>query len=117
LLRKSRVFVQDEASANIDYQSDQRIQDTIRKECADCTVITIAHRLGTIMDSDRILVLDDGKVAEFDRPAVLATDPSSRLYGLIQATGPENAALLTAVAKGEKKLFGEGAIEDHDRHV
>jgi ABC-type multidrug transport system fused ATPase/permease subunit len=117
LLRKSRVFVQDEASANIDYQSDQRIQDTIRKECADCTVITIAHRLGTIMDSDRILVLDDGKVAEFDRPAVLATDPSSRLFGLIQATGPENAALLTAVAKGEKKLFGEGAIEDHDRHV
>eukprot|EP00762_Andalucia_godoyi_P001839 ANDGO_06067.mRNA.1 ABC transporter C family member 12 len=106
LLRKSRVFVQDEASANIDYESDRRIQVSIRRECSTSTVLTIAHRLETIMDSDRILVLEDGRVAEFDKPSVLASDPNSKLYGLIQATGPENAAILTSVAKGERRLYG-----------
>ncbi|KAJ2731440.1 hypothetical protein IW152_004528 [Coemansia sp. BCRC 34962] len=71
LLKRAKVLVLDEATAAIDPESDAIIQDSIRKEFKDCTVLTIAHRLNTIIDSDRILVLDQGQVAEFDTPSAL----------------------------------------------
>ncbi|KAJ2489954.1 hypothetical protein IWW37_003584 [Coemansia sp. RSA 2050] len=71
LLKRARILVLDEATAAIDPESDAIIQDSIRKEFKDCTVLTIAHRLNTIIDSDRILVLDQGQVAEFDAPSAL----------------------------------------------
>ncbi|KAJ2812496.1 hypothetical protein H4S07_001361, partial [Coemansia furcata] len=71
LLKHAKILVLDEATAAIDPESDAIIQDSIRKEFKDCTVLTIAHRLNTIIDSDRILVLDQGQVAEFDTPKVL----------------------------------------------
>ncbi|XP_071797864.1 multidrug resistance-associated protein 1-like [Asterias amurensis] len=71
LLRKTKILVLDEATAAVDLETDDLIQATIRTEFEDCTVITIAHRLNTIMDSSRILVLDAGKIAEFDTPARL----------------------------------------------
>ncbi|RHY61547.1 hypothetical protein DYB30_010590, partial [Aphanomyces astaci] len=75
LLRQSRVVVLDEATANIDLDTDRLIQETIH-ECFDgVTMLVIAHRLDTILDSDRILVLDQGRVVEYDAPlALLATD-------------------------------------------
>ncbi|ETV64096.1 hypothetical protein H257_18968 [Aphanomyces astaci] len=75
LLRQSRVVVLDEATANIDLDTDRLIQETIN-ECFDgVTMLVIAHRLDTILDSDRILVLDQGRVVEYDAPhALLATD-------------------------------------------
>lgn len=75
LLRKPKVLVMDEATASIDNTTDLAIQTMIRENFADATVLTIAHRLNTIMDSDRVLVLDDGRIAEFDTPeALLAKD-------------------------------------------
>ncbi|KAL3794688.1 hypothetical protein ACHAW5_009753 [Stephanodiscus triporus] len=71
LLRKPKILVMDEATASIDNTTDAGIQKMIRENFASATVLTIAHRLHTIMDSDRVLVLDDGKVAEFDSPSVL----------------------------------------------
>ncbi|XP_035468595.2 ATP-binding cassette sub-family C member 3 isoform X2 [Scophthalmus maximus] len=71
LLRKTRILVLDEATAAIDLETDDLIQSTIRTQFEDCTVFTIAHRLNTIMDYTRVLVLDKGQVAEFDTPTSL----------------------------------------------
>ncbi|KAG9509318.1 Multidrug resistance-associated protein 4, partial [Fragariocoptes setiger] len=73
ILRRSRILVLDEATANVDPETDQFIQRTIRDLFRQCTVLTIAHRLNTIMDSDRVLVLDAGQVKEFDEPHLLLT--------------------------------------------
>ncbi|XP_027033322.1 ATP-binding cassette sub-family C member 3 isoform X2 [Tachysurus fulvidraco] len=71
LLRKTRILVLDEATAAVDLETDDLIQSTIRTQFEDCTVFTIAHRLNTIMDYTRVLVLDKGQIAEFDTPANL----------------------------------------------
>ncbi|CAK4671146.1 unnamed protein product [Aphanomyces euteiches] len=71
LLRHSRVVVLDEATANIDLESDRLIQATIKSSFAGVTLLVIAHRLDTILDSDRILVMDKGRVCEFDTPTNL----------------------------------------------
>ncbi|KAM3916374.1 multidrug resistance-associated protein 1-like isoform 2-T3 [Leptodactylus fuscus] len=71
LLRKTKILVLDEATAAVDLETDGLIQSTIRKEFEDCTVITIAHRLNTIMDYTRVMVLDRGQIVEFDSPSNL----------------------------------------------
>ncbi|XP_070696945.1 ATP-binding cassette sub-family C member 2 [Pempheris klunzingeri] len=71
LLRKSRILILDEATAAVDLETDDLIQNTIRKEFAHCTVLTIAHRLHSIMDSSRVMVLNAGKIVEFDSPSNL----------------------------------------------
>ncbi|KAJ1352842.1 Canalicular multispecific organic anion transporter 2 [Parelaphostrongylus tenuis] len=77
LLRKSRVIVLDEATAAIDTQTDMLIQATMRTQFASSTVITIAHRLNTILDYDRVLVMDAGRIAEFDSPQQLLSQKNS----------------------------------------
>ncbi|MGH0178511.1 UNVERIFIED_CONTAM: hypothetical protein FKN15_078211 [Acipenser sinensis] len=71
LLRKTKILILDEATASIDMETDNLVQLTIRKEFSDCTILTIAHRIHTIMDSDRVLVLDSGRTVEFDSPSNL----------------------------------------------
>ncbi|XP_067274888.1 multidrug resistance-associated protein 1 isoform X1 [Pseudorasbora parva] len=71
LLRKTKILVLDEATAAVDLETDNLIQSTIRTQFEDCTVLTIAHRLNTIMDYTRVLVLDKGQMAEFDSPSSL----------------------------------------------
>uniref|UniRef100_A0A8C3UVV5 ABC-type glutathione-S-conjugate transporter n=1 Tax=Catharus ustulatus TaxID=91951 RepID=A0A8C3UVV5_CATUS len=71
LLRKAKILILDEATAAVDLETDNLIQTTIRSEFADCTVLTIAHRLHTIMDSNRVMVLHAGQIVEFDSPEEL----------------------------------------------
>lgn len=87
LLRKTKVLILDEATAAIDLETDDLIQRTIRTEFKDCTVLTIAHRLNTIMDSDRIIVLDKGKIVEFDSPQNLLQDRHTIFYGMCKDAG------------------------------
>ncbi|XP_044944140.1 multidrug resistance-associated protein 1-like isoform X4 [Mustela putorius furo] len=68
LLRKTKILILDEATASIDFETDTLVQTTIRKEFSDCTILTIAHRLHSIIDSDRVLVLDSGRITEFETP-------------------------------------------------
>lgn len=87
LLRKTKILILDEATAAIDLETDDLIQKTIRTEFKDCTVLTIAHRLNTIMDSDRIIVLDKGSVIEFDTPENLVANTDSVFYGMHRDAG------------------------------
>ncbi|KAI3434886.1 hypothetical protein D9Q98_002940 [Chlorella vulgaris] len=86
LLRAARILVLDEATSNVDTATDSLIQTTIASAFADCTVLTIAHRLHTIMDSDRILVLHEGQVQEYDTPSNLLAKPDSSFRGMVEET-------------------------------
>jgi len=87
LLRKTKILVLDEATAAIDLETDDLIQKTIRTEFEGCTIITIAHRLNTILDYDRVLVLSEGRVAELDSPKVLMNKNGSIFRGMCQDAG------------------------------
>ncbi|KAI9272857.1 multi drug resistance-associated protein MRP [Phascolomyces articulosus] len=87
LLRRTNILVLDEATAAIDVETDAIIQETIRKQFADCTILTIAHRINTVMDSDRILVLDQGNIAEFDSPQNLLENKDSVFYSMAHEAG------------------------------
>ncbi|ODV66026.1 hypothetical protein HYPBUDRAFT_142150 [Hyphopichia burtonii NRRL Y-1933] len=82
LLNPSKVLILDEATASVDVQTDKIVQETIRSQFKDRTIISIAHRLETILHSDRIVVLEKGEVAEFDTPETLLKDKNSIFYGL-----------------------------------
>ncbi|KAK9108406.1 hypothetical protein Syun_024417 [Stephania yunnanensis] len=83
LLKKRRILVLDEATASVDTATDNIMQTTIRKETCNCTVITVAHRIPTVIDSDLVLVLDEGKILEYDSPAELLKDSSSAFSKLV----------------------------------
>lgn len=87
LLKKTKILVLDEATSAVDVETDELIQKTIRTEFKDRTVLTIAHRIKTVMDSDKILVLNHGRVIEFDSPKVLLKDESSLFNKLAKRAG------------------------------
>ncbi|XP_035914949.1 multidrug resistance-associated protein 1 isoform X2 [Anopheles stephensi] len=87
LLRKTKVLILDEATAAVDLETDDLIQRTIRTEFKDCTVLTIAHRLNTIMDSDKVIVLDKGQIVEFAPPAELLQSKNSAFYSMAKDAG------------------------------
>eukprot|EP00474_Spongospora_subterranea_P009505 CRZ09963.1 hypothetical protein [Spongospora subterranea] len=109
ILMKSRVVVLDEATAAIDAETDAMVQRAITLNFTDCTVLTIAHRLNTIIQSDRILIMDAGKVVEFDKPLTLL-DNKGHFHSLVENTGPETARKL-------RQLAQEKFEKDQDRDM
>ncbi|XP_060850029.1 probable multidrug resistance-associated protein lethal(2)03659 isoform X2 [Rhopalosiphum padi] len=98
IVRNNKILVLDEATANVDPQTDLFIQNTIRNKFRMCTVLTIAHRLNTVMDSDKVLVMDAGTMVEFDHPYNLLKDKNGFLYKMVKQTGSTNAELLHNIA-------------------
>lgn len=86
LLRRSTIIVMDEATASIDHQTDALIQASLRQNFATATLVAVAHRLNTVMDYDRILVLDGGRVVEFGEPQALLADRRSAFASLVAAS-------------------------------
>uniref|UniRef100_A0A8U7M3P9 Multidrug resistance-associated protein 4 n=1 Tax=Corvus moneduloides TaxID=1196302 RepID=A0A8U7M3P9_CORMO len=99
VLKKNRILIIDEATANVDPRTDELIQKTIRETFAHCTVLTIAHRLNTIIDSDRIMVLDAGRLKEYGEPYILLQEQDSLFYKMVQQVGKTEAASLIETAK------------------
>lgn len=87
LLRKSKILILDEASSSLDVETDRLIQETIRRHLGDATILTIAHRLFTLADYDKILVMDDGMAVEFDDPEVLLGKEGGYFSNLVDALG------------------------------
>lgn len=104
LLRRPKVLVMDEATASVDRDSDAQIQRMVRECFSHCTVLTIAHRLHTVVDSDRVLVLDDGRVAELDVPSALLRREGGVFRAMVEALGETTALNLRRVADGEATL-------------
>ncbi|XP_067128897.1 ATP-binding cassette sub-family C member 4-like [Centruroides vittatus] len=99
ILRQNKILVMDEATSNIDNTTDSRIQKIVREKLQSCTVLTIAHRLHTIIDSDRVLVLDKGKIQEFDMPYKLLENKEGTFYNLVKNTGNTSMKQLNNTAK------------------
>ncbi len=100
LLRKTKILVMDEATASVDLDTDMMIQSMVRKNFSDRTTLTIAHRLNTVMDSTKVLVLNRGELAEYDKPANLL-ERDGIFSSMVAATGNEQAEHLKKIARGE----------------
>ena len=110
LCSKGKIFVLDEATAAVDVSTDKLIQQTIKENFADFTILTIAHRLNTIMESDKILVMDAGNVVEFAPPLTLLKFPDGHFTRLLMETGKESFEKLKKIA--EDKAIREGRSLD-----
>lgn len=91
LLRQPKILLMDEATASVDMENDALIQETVRRQFKTSTVVTIAHRLHTVVESDIVMVLDKGYITEYDRPELLIQTQKSQFRGLIEATGPSSS--------------------------
>ncbi|XP_067129909.1 ATP-binding cassette sub-family C member 4-like [Centruroides vittatus] len=109
ILRQNKILVMDEATSNIDKRTDSCLQKIIRERFKPCTVLTIAHRLNTIIDSDRVLVLDVGKLQEFDSPYALLKNVNGTFYNLVKKTGVTSMNELFKIAK--EKYYAKERLE------
>ncbi|XP_033225031.1 probable multidrug resistance-associated protein lethal(2)03659 isoform X2 [Belonocnema kinseyi] len=102
IVRNKKILVLDEATANVDLQTDKLIQKTIRWRFKDCTVFIIAHRLNTVMDCDKFIVMDSGSMVEFGHPYEILRK-KGYLYNMVQQTGPEMAEVLMNMAESANR--------------
>lgn len=93
-MHKSKIVLLDEATSSVDFETDQLVTHTLAKEFSECTMLVIAHRLQTIIAFDKVLVMHNGEVAEFDSPAQLLADPKTRFYGLCQAVSSSSSTMM-----------------------
>ena len=91
LLKQCPVLLLDEATSSVDLETDREIQRTIRTAFSNCTVLTIAHRIDTILDSGKILVMQDGRAAEYGSPQDLLSDESSLFSEIVRHSNQENS--------------------------
>ncbi|KAJ3570086.1 hypothetical protein NPX13_g5852 [Xylaria arbuscula] len=105
MLKAPKVLVMDEATASIDYTTDSKIQETIRE--LDTTIITIAHRLATIVDYDKVLVLDHGAVVEYDHPHSLLQKKNGSFRSMCEMSGD-----LDSLQKAAKKAWDDKKLVD-----
>jgi ATP-binding cassette subfamily C (CFTR/MRP) protein 4 len=98
ILKNNKILILDEATANVDANTDALIQKTIRTKFKNSTVVTIAHRLNTVMECDKILVMDQGKVVEYDSPAVLLKKNNGYLSKMLQQTVTEDFTNISNVS-------------------
>ncbi|KAJ3151156.1 hypothetical protein HDU86_006146 [Geranomyces michiganensis] len=99
VVKKPRLLVLDECTANVDLETDALVQKILRDDVDNCSILCIAHRLNTIIDYDRILVLSDGVAVEFDTPRALLSNPDSVFSSMVEQTGAANAELLRSLVK------------------
>ncbi|KAI9025859.1 hypothetical protein CLU79DRAFT_813063 [Phycomyces nitens] len=118
LLKNSRLIIMDEATASVDFETDKKIQNTIREEFVHSTLICIAHRLRTIIDYDRVLVLDQGKVIEYDTPAnLLLNNAGTGLFkSMCEKSGEIDVLIEMAHAAEERDASGK-IFEQADYHT
>jgi len=105
ILKQTKILVMDEATANVDPETDEVIQHTVKNEFADRTVLIVAHRLNTVIDCDKVMLLDSGNLVEFDSPATLISNESTQFHQLCKQTGPSNFILLEQ--KAQQKVASE----------
>ncbi|KAI9142973.1 P-loop containing nucleoside triphosphate hydrolase protein [Paraphysoderma sedebokerense] len=111
ILQESKIIVADEATANIDYQTDSLIQNTIRTKFSNSVVLTIAHRLSTVLSYDKILVLHLGQVMQFGHPHELLMDKKGILSLMVDDTGEESSKSLRRIAEESWKAKCNNASE------
>lgn len=103
ILSKTQILVLDEASSSLDLHTDNLIQETIKKCFADLTVLTIAHRLNTIIEADKVLLMEGGVLQEFDEPIKLLRNPESEFAKLVAHTGEAATRKLVEMAEAASK--------------
>ncbi|KAF9183628.1 hypothetical protein BGZ51_003895 [Haplosporangium sp. Z 767] len=115
ILFQSRILVLDEATSAVDLQTDLLIQETIKKNFANCTVLMIAHRLNTIIECDKILVMEDGRVVEFEHPTKLIENKDGYFHSLVSQSGPDAVARLKIMLREHgQTVDGLPPITDSD---
>ena len=114
LIRRPKVLLMDEATASIDEMTDHLIQKMIRTEFVNTTVITIAHRLNTIIQYDKIMVLDHGKIVEFDSPVKLFDNDESYFGNLIKEQGKDFEQRMKYLAKHRDEIIEKGGVTDEE---
>ncbi|XP_031621602.1 probable multidrug resistance-associated protein lethal(2)03659, partial [Contarinia nasturtii] len=115
-LRKNRIIILDEATANVDLRTDEMIQKTIREKFVDSTVITEAHRLNTVIDSDRVIVMDAGVAIEFDAPYLLMQNKNGVFRKMVKALGQQEYDHLHSRAKEKYENFKNKKTSDGNLH-
>lgn len=99
ILRKNKIVVMDEATANMDHESDKILQKIIQENFSDCTILTIAHRLHSVLGCDRVMVLDRGIIKEFDNPLKLLKNPDGIFYKIVKQSGIYNTISLSDLVR------------------